>query len=339
MEKTDKVLGISMGDPGGVGPEIILKSFLEMGNEIPFIVIGDFSVLNLCKEKLFPNENINLNIIKSIEECIFGNKTLNVCDLNIIDINRFEIGKISKNNGYASFKYIEKAIQMAINKEISGVVTAPINKESINLAGYNFSGHTEIFAYYTNIEDYVMLLYDEKLKISHVSTHVALLDCILNLKKERILKVLELSEKFLNQVGIKSPKIAVSGINPHASENGLFGKEENEVIIPSINEYILKSKGKVSGPESPDTVFLKASEGKYDLVVAMYHDQGHIPMKMLGFDNGVNITLGLPIVRTSVDHGTAFDISWKKIASNNSLNEAIKIGYKLSFVKNRGGDF
>lgn len=330
MEKIDKILGVSMGDPSGVGPEIILKSFLEIRNEIPFIVIGDFSVLNMCKEKLFYGEDIQLNKIKAVDESIFDSRTLNIYDLNIIDINEFEIGKVSKESGHASFKYIERAIKMAINKETSGVVTAPINKEAINLAGHKFSGHTEIFAHYTNTKDYAMLLYDKKLKISHVSTHVALLDSILNLKKDRILKVLELSEKFLKQIDVNIPRIAVSGINPHASENGMFGKEENNIIIPAINEYILKSKAKIIGPEPPDTVFLKASEGKYDLVIAMYHDQGHIPMKMLGFDSGVNITLGLPIIRTSVDHGTAFDISWKKIASNNSLNEAIKIGYKLS---------
>lgn len=333
MNKIDKVLGISMGDPSGIGPEIILKSFLEIRDKIPFVIIGDFSVLNLCKEKLFWKENINLNIIQTIDEAIFNNNTLNIYDLNIIDINKFEIGKVSKESGDASFKYIEKAIKMAITQEISGVVTAPINKEAINLAGYKFSGHTEIFAHFTNTKDYAMLLYDKKLKVSHVSTHVALLDSILNLKKERILKVLELSEKFLNQIDIKSPKIAISGINPHASEHGIFGKEEEEIIIPSINEYILKTDAKIIGPEPPDTVFLKASEGKYDLVIAMYHDQGHIPMKMLGFDSGVNITLGLPIIRTSVDHGTAFDISWKKVASNNSLNRAIEIGYKLSLNK------
>lgn len=333
MKKIDRILGISMGDPSGVGPEIILKSFLELRNEIPVVIIGDFSVLNICKEKLFNKEDIILNKITAIDEFIFDSKTLNIYDLNIIDIQKFEIGKVSKESGHASFKYIEKAIKMAINKEISGVVTAPINKEAINLAGHKFSGHTEIFAHYTQIKDYAMLLYDDKLKVSHVSTHVALLDCILNLKKDRILKVLELSENFLRQINIKSPKIAVSGINPHASENGMFGKEENDIIIPSINEYSLKSSAEIIGPEPPDTVFLKASEGKYDLVIAMYHDQGHIPMKMLGFDSGVNITLGLPIIRTSVDHGTAFDISWKKIASNNSLNEAIKIGYKLSLFK------
>lgn len=333
MKKTDKILGISMGDLSGVGPEIILKSFLEFRNEIPFVIIGDFSVLNMCKEKLFNEENIMLNKIKAINESIFDNKTLNIYDLNIIDINRFEIGKVSKESGHASFKYIEKAIIMALNKELSGVVTAPINKEAINLAGHKFSGHTEIFAHYTKVKDYAMLLYDKRLKVSHVSTHVALLDCILNLKKDRILKVLELSENFLRQINIKTPRIAVSGINPHASENGMFGKEESTIIIPSIKEYSLKSCAEIVGPEPPDTVFLKASEGKYDLVIAMYHDQSHIPMKMLGFDSGVNITLGLPITRTSVDHGTAFDISWKKIASNNSLNEAIKIGYKLSLFK------
>jgi 4-hydroxythreonine-4-phosphate dehydrogenase len=216
-----------------------------------------------------------------------------------------------------------------MNKDIDAIVTAPLNKEAMHSAGHNYPGHTEILASLSGTEDYAMLLYDKKLRVIHVSTHVSLLEAITGLKRERIEKVIELANGIMKSLRVVEPRIAVAGINPHAGENGLFGNEEINEIIPAIKR--MKEKGiNVEGPCPPDTVFLQAVGGKYDIVVAMYHDQGHIPLKLLGFNTGVNVTVGLPFVRTSVDHGTAFEIAWQGKADENSMVEAIKLSIKLS---------
>ena len=326
---TENLIGISMGDPSGVGPEIILKS-LEKLNPSDFLVIGDYSVLELMREKL-KYEKYKINKINNIDEFIDDLNTINILDMNLIDISNFEVGKVNANSGNAAFRYVVKAIELAKDGYIKAVVTAPINKEAMNLAGHKYAGHTEIFASYTDTKDYAMILSDEKLKVIHASTHVALRDAIDNLRPERINNVLELAYDFMKKIGVDRPKIAVAGINPHASENGMFGTEESNVIIPGIYSFLEnKYDCEVIGPVPPDTVFLKAYKGEYDIVVAMYHDQGHIPLKMLGFDTGVNVTAGLPIIRTSVDHGTAFDIAWKGIADCTSMLSAIELAKKMS---------
>lgn len=321
-------IGITMGDPAGVGPEIILKAFknnhFKKTNRI--IIIGDLKVLKKANEKL--NFSVSFNKLDDnlIDEYQTGK--LNVINLNNVDIKNLIPGKISKNAGKAAVEFVLKAIDLAMNNKIDAVVTAPINKKAIQTAGFKYPGHTEIFAEKTGTKDYAMMLYSDKLNVVHVSTHMSLLNACKSLKKERIEKVIRLANNSLKRLGIDNPRIAVAGLNPHAGEQGLFGKEEINEIKPAVDNA--KKNGiNVYGPIPPDTVFVKTVEGKYDIVVVMYHDQGHIPVKLLGFDSGVNVTLGLPIIRTSVDHGTAFDIAWEGKAYDTSLVKAVEIAEKM----------
>jgi len=322
-------IGITMGDPSGIGPEIILKSFKEdVINKSRIIVIGDYDVMvavhNMLKIKSF-----KLNRVRNTVDCHFTPGILNILDLGLIDINKFHPGSVQAVSGQAAFECIRKGIEMAKNNYINAIVTAPINKEALHLAGHIYPGHTEILASLTDTKDYAMLLHDEKLCVIHVSTHISLLEAITGLRRERIEKVIELGNEAMLKLRKKKPVIAVAGINPHAGENGLFGNEELREIIPAIRN--MRARGiNIEGPFSPDTIFLQAMKGKYDLVVAMYHDQGHIPLKLIGFDSGVNVTLGLPFVRTSVDHGTAFDIAWQGKANEKSMVESIKLSKRLA---------
>jgi len=245
--------------------------------------------------------------------------------------------------GHAAFVSIRKAIDLAMAGEVDATVTAPLNKEALNLAGHHFDGHTEIYATFTHTKKYAMLLADEFLRVIHVSTHVPLRKACDLVRKERIMEVTELIDDACRQFGIDNPRIGIAGLNPHSSDNGLFGDEEALEIIPAVEE--LKSRGfLVEGPVPPDTLFAKAKCGQYDGCVAMYHDQGHIPFKVVGFNwnkqtgkmesvKGVNITLGLPIIRVSVDHGTAFDVAGKGIASEDAL--LLSIDYATKMAVNR----
>ena len=319
MEK----IGITLGDIAGVGPEITLKVIDKYINEC--IVYGSFDILDYYNNKY--NYKFNLNKINDVSE--FKDGYVNVIDPLPISINEFEIGKLSPECGKRAYLYVEAAVKDALNSKIASIVTCPLNKEALHLGGYNFDGHTEILATLTNTKSYSMLLWSDKLKTIHVSTHVSLLNAIKSCKKDRIIDVCKLAYNTLLQAKYDNPRIAIAGLNPHAGENGLFGDEEIKEIIPAIKE--LKDQGiNVSGPIAPDTVFLRCLKGEYDLVVAMYHDQGHIPLKLLDFDGGVNVSVGLPIIRTSVDHGTAFDIAGTNKANEYSLIQAINLAKKLS---------
>ncbi len=329
MKTCKPLIAITMGDPAGIGPEIILKSFeLPAIRNKRLVVIGDFNIMeSACR--LLKITSFKLKRIHILKECSFLPGVLNILDLDLVDMNKFVPAIVNSISGDAAFKSVRKAVELANKKEIDAIVTAPLNKEAIHLAGYNYPGHTEILASLSGTSDYAMLLYSKKLKVIHVSTHVSLLEAIRRLNKERIEKVTGLAYNFMKQLKPGKIKIAVAGINPHAGENGLFGDEEIREIIPAVKR--LKEKGiDVEGPVPPDTVFLQAVAGKYDVVVAMYHDQGHIPLKLLGFNNGVNVTVGLPFIRTSVDHGTAFEIAWQGKADNSSMVEAIKLAAKIS---------
>jgi 4-hydroxythreonine-4-phosphate dehydrogenase len=318
-----------MGDPSGIGPEIILKSFsdAEISNS-RIVVIGDFNIMKSAYDML-KISSFRLNRTDEISDCIFGNEVLNILDLGLMETSQLLTGKVNAASGSAAFESLKKAIGLANNKDIDAIATAPLNKEAIHLAGHNYAGHTEILAELTNTRDYAMLLHDKKLSVIHVSTHISLLEAVTALKRERIEKVIQLAEYSMKRLLGRSPAIAVAGLNPHAGENGLFGDEEIREIIPAIKN--MKAKGfNVEGPVPPDTVFLKAVNGMYDIVVAMYHDQGHIPLKLLGFSTGVNITVGLPFIRTSVDHGTAFEIAWTGKSSEESMIQAIKLAVKLA---------
>ncbi len=310
-----------MGDVAGVGPEIILKVIKDYPEAI---VYGSFDVLSYYNTKY--EYNFDVVKINSPEE--YDESKVNVIDPLPISMNEFEVGVVSPECGKRSCLYCEKAISDAMDKKIGAVITCPLNKEALHLGGYNYDGHTEIFAKLTDTKEYGMLLWSDKLKTIHNTTHCSLKTAIERCKKDRIISKTLLAYNTLKQAGYEDPRIAIAGLNPHAGENGLFGDEEIKEIIPAVEE--LKKMGlNIDGPVAPDTVFLKCYKGQYDVVVAMYHDQGHIPLKMMDFDGGVNMTVGLPIIRTSVDHGTAFDIAGKNIANKKSLIEAIEAAKRL----------
>ena len=337
------ILAITMGDPAGIGPEIIVKALnnQETYEKCRPLVTGDASVMEWAVRQLGTEQKIN--IIHSVGEALFEFGTIDVYDLQCVDMTVFEPGVVSPQCGNAAFVSIIKAIELAMADEVDGTVTAPLNKEALHKGGHNFDGHTEIYAHFTGTKKYAMLLADKFMRVIHVSTHVSLREACDRVKKDRIIEVTELINDACRQFGFENPHIGIAGLNPHASDNGLFGWEEEKEIIPAVNE--LKARGyNVDGPVPPDTLFAKARCGKYDGCVAMYHDQGHIPFKVVGFSwnketgkmdsaQGVNITLGLPIIRVSVDHGTAFDVAGKGIASEEAM--LLSIDYATRMAVNR----
>ncbi|NLK88749.1 MAG: 4-hydroxythreonine-4-phosphate dehydrogenase PdxA [Clostridiaceae bacterium] len=341
----EKIIGITMGDASGVGPEIIVKALsdAQIYDRCKPVVFGDRKPL--LDAIHFTDSSLKLNVIEQPEDALSRFGVIDLIDFGIITAGKWQYKKVCKISGEASFQYILKSIEMALDNRIQAVVTGPINKESINLAGHHFSGHTEIFAHYTGCHEYAMMLISQSLKVIHVTTHVSLrqaCDIILR-NPNRIESTIRLAKLGMKQLGVDSPRIAVAGLNPHSSENELFGKEETESIIPAITNCFNQGID-VTGPIPPDTVFVKASAGLYDIVVAMYHDQGHIPIKLSGFRidpetgqyttmSGVNTSIGLPVIRTSVDHGTAFDIAGEGRASCNSMVEAIEMA--LLMAKNK----
>ncbi len=331
-----------MGDPAGIGPEITLKALknAEVYDRCRPMVVGDAGVMKAALS--FLPFTLNIHPIHSVEEALFTPGTVDVYDLANVDLSGLVYGQVSAMCGHAAFEAVRENIALAMEGKVDATVTAPINKEAIHVAGHNFSGHTEIYAHYTGTKNYAMLLADDSLRVIHVSTHVSLREACDRATKQRVLDCIGLLNDACCRFGIAKPHLAVAGLNPHSGENGLFGREEIEQIIPAIEEA--KAKGfDVEGPVPPDTIFAKAVQGKFDGCVAMYHDQGHIPFKLVGFKwnnekqkmdsvKGVNITLGLPIIRTSVDHGTAFEIAGKGIASEDAM--LISIDYALKMALN-----
>lgn len=324
------IIGITMGDPAGVGPEVIVKSLQEQEiyQDAHPIVIGDAKILQRAAKDL----NLTISIApKKLEDDLtqtsFGE--IACVDLDLVPED-LAVGEVSPVAGDAAFQYLEAAIQLANENKIQAICTAPLNKEALQKGGHMYPGHTEILADLTNTEDFSMMLSSPKLKVIHVTTHIGLLDAIQKIQPERVLNVIKMADKTLKDSGIAQPKIGVCGINPHAGENGLFGYgEEEEKIIPAVQ--LAKEQGiEVEGPLPADTLFFRAQRGDFDIVVAMYHDQGHGPIKVLGLEAGVNITVGLPIIRTSVDHGTAFDIAGKGIVDEGSMLEALRQAIELA---------
>lgn len=332
------IIGISMGDPAGIGPEIIVKSLTnpEVYNRCKPIVIGVAAVFEKTIELL--NCSCKLNIVSTVLEANFKFGTIDLLEPTSME-KLPAYGKVSASAGSVAFASVIKLIELAKRNEVDATVTAPINKEALHLAGHNFSGHTEIYAHYTGTSKYAMLLVHNNLRVIHVTTHVSLRQACDLVKKDRILEVVQLLHEACRSFGIARPKIGIAGLNPHSSDNGLFGWEEEREIIPAIEEG-LKSGFDLEGPVPSDTLFSKALGGQYDGCVAMYHDQGHIPFKLTGFKwnekkkrmdvTGVNITLGLPVIRVSVDHGTAFDLAGKGIASEDALLLSIDYAVKMS---------
>ncbi len=338
------IIGITMGDPAGIGPEIAVKTLSkkEVYEISKPIVIGDYGVMKHASESI-TKLYLPIKPVESVKDANFKHGEINVLDLKNVNLEKLVHGKVDAMCGKASFEYIRKVIELALNKEVDATVTGPIHKEAINKAGYHYAGHTEIYAKLTKTKSYAMMLAEGDFRVAHVSTHVSLRKACSRVKKRRVLEVIKLADDAVKSLGIKNPKIGVAGLNPHSGEGGLFGNEEIKGIMPAV-EGAKKLGINVEGPIPPDTIFPKAKSGLYDIVVAMYHDQGHIPLKMAGFVwdegrgqwanvSGVNVTLGLPIIRTSVDHGVAFGKAGKGKASPDSLIEAVKTAVQMSYSK------
>lgn len=340
------IIGITMGDPASIGPEISVKALCheDLYDRARPIIIGDACVMERAARILGVDDS-KIHMVKSVDEARFVPGTIDVLDLGLIDADRLVYGKVSALAGEAAFQYVIMAIDLAERGIVDATVTNALNKEAINLAGHHYSGHTEIYAEYTRTKHYTMMLAHENLRVVHVSTHVSLREACERVKEGRVLEVIRIAHEACRRLGIAEPRIGVAGLNPHSGENGLFGREEIDEIIPAIAEA--REEGMtVEGPVPPDTVFSKAIGGWYDIVVAMYHDQGHIPVKVKGFvyDTahqkwqavaGVNITLGLPIIRTSVDHGTAFDQAGSGQADELSLLNAIDYAVRMAQERRR----
>ena len=334
------ILGISVGDPGGIGPEISAKALdrEDIYDLCRPLVVAD----NRFMEDVlgFTDVDLKLNPIQHVRDAVFQHGTIDVLDLGNMPVNRLRYKEVTADQGKASFEYVARVIELALNKEIDGTVTGPINKAAINAAGHHYAGHTEIYATLTGTRDYSMMLSHGNFRVTHISTHVSLRQACDLVKKERVARVIDLTHDALKNFGLSRPRIGVAGLNPHCGEEGMFGHEDDEEIKPAVE--LCREKGyDVEGPIPADTVFSKMRGGMYDAVVVMYHDQGHIPMKFFGFQydqktgqwgemSGVNVTLGLPIVRTSVDHGTAFGKAGEGRANPQSMIEAIKLGALLA---------
>lgn len=322
------IFALTLGDPAGIGPEITIKALTSGEITFPVVVIGDLAVLQNAARilKLEPVFH-SVSDLKDYRE-----SAINVLDLKIISSDQYKLATAQPLCGKASFLYIQKAIDLAIKGQVDAVITNPINKESLHMAEINFPGHTEIFAHRTKTEDYSMLFLLRNVGVAHVTTHCSVKEAIGLISKQRVLKNIILLEKAMKRLGVRSPRIAVGGLNPHAGENGLFGDEEIIHINPAIKQA-LEEGINVSGPYPPDTVFMRAFKGEFDGIVSMLHDHGFVALKSMDFEHGVNITIGLPIIRTSVGHGTAYDLAGKGIASDESLKAALRAAWLL--YKNR----
>ncbi len=319
-----KKLAITIGDPGGIGPEVAVKALGVVSAECLPVVVGDQSVI----EEALNTSAVSLKIRKITDAGeAFPSSDVLWC-IDPCSLSAFRKGKPDGENGAASVGYIRKAVGLAMEKKVDGLVTAPISKEALKLAGYPWPGHTEMLGEFTGTREYAMMLVGGPLRVILVTIHTALKKVPGLITKEKVLETLRLSKKACDMLGIERPRIAVAGLNPHAGEAGILGTEEKEEITPAIEAA--KGMGiAAEGPYPPDVVFRKAYEGNVDLVVCMYHDQGLIPLKMIAFDKGVNATVGLPIIRTSPDHGTAYDIAWKGIADPSSMIEAMRLAIRL----------
>jgi 4-hydroxythreonine-4-phosphate dehydrogenase len=333
------IIGITMGDPSGIGPEIIIKALADrrIYKLCKPVVLGDPDTLAFYIEK-FQGELISLNEVSDILEAKGMPGQLDLISLSRLKPEHFIPGKPATDGGKAMVKYIITAVDMALKGQLSAMVTCPINKALMNEAGYPFEGHTQLISQLTGTADYVMMLAGARLRVTLVTIHCALKDVPYKITRENILKTIRITHEALkDDFGIERPRIAVAALNPHAGESGLFGTEEREIISPAVNGA--KKEGiDVSGPLPADSLYPRAASGGFDAVVNMYHDQGLIPLKLLHFSDGVNITLGLPIIRTSVDHGTAYDIAGKGIADPASLKAAIAMAAEMAGNRGRKTD-
>lgn len=319
-----KKLAITIGDPGGIGPEVAVKALPGISGECLPIIVGALPVI----EEAVSTSGSPLRIKKITDAGeAFPSSDLLWC-IDTGSLRAFRKGIPDKENGAACVSYIRKGVELAMERKVDALVTAPVSKEALKLAGFPWPGHTEMLGEFTGAREYAMMLAGGPLKVILVTIHTSLRSVPDLVTKENVLRTIRLAKKACDMLDIKGPRIAVAGLNPHAGESGIFGGEEINEIIPAINAA--KKEGiTVEGPFPPDTIFHKAYKGDVDMVVCMYHDQGLIPLKMIAFDRGVNVTVGLPIIRTSPDHGTAYDIAWKGIADPSSMIEAMRLALRL----------
>ena len=323
-------IAITMGDPCGIGPEIIAKLYTDVAALPPTLVLGDEGMIQRAIQLLaLP---LNVKVIGSPEDFQSMPGMVNVISLSRLPED-IPFGQLDARAGKAAYDYIRAGIDLALQKRIRAIVTAPINKEALRMAGFHYPGHTEILADFSGTKEFAMMLMNDDLRVILVTIHVSLREAIEQLTLEAELRTIRLAHRAMTQLGIAQPRIAVAGLNPHAGEHGLFGDEDEAIVRPAVEQA--RAEGiEASGPWPGDTIFMHARQGRFDIVVAQYHDQGLIPVKYLGVDEGVNVTVGLPFVRTSVDHGTAFDIAGTGKASEASLRVAVEQAALLARSKN-----
>jgi 4-hydroxythreonine-4-phosphate dehydrogenase len=326
-------VAVTMGDGAGVGPEVVVGALVdpEIATLCRPIVIGDAQRLRAAAEIL--GVDAEIVTVESVEDAVFAPRRVNVIDLGLLPAD-LPWGKLSPVAGHAAYEYIRVASELAMEGRVQAICTAPLNKEALHAGGHVFPGHTELLAHLTGTEEVSMMLNSPRIRVIHVTTHIGLIDAVAKIEPGLVERTVRRGHEALVRAGIPAPRIAVCGINPHAGENGLFGYgEEEEKIVPAIER--LQADGiDARGPLPADTVFFVAGRGDYDLVVAMYHDQGHGPVKVLGIEAGVNITVGLPVIRTSVDHGTAFDIAGTGKVEVGSMVEALRQAAQMASSPN-----
>jgi 4-hydroxythreonine-4-phosphate dehydrogenase len=328
-----------MGDPAGIGPEVAVRAAPQVGSFARILVVGDADVLRTVVDAL----DLSLTV-RAVDPTEVGDPdpaVLPVFDCDNVDAAALEWGALRREYGAASLTYVERAVELATAGAVDAIATAPINKRATRKAGSDHAGHTGLLAERTGTEDYAMMLVEDDLRVTHVSTHVPLREACDLVTADRVATTIRLTDAALRDLGIDDPAVAVAGLNPHAGEGGLLGEADDDEVAPAV--ATARAAGiDVTGPVSPDTVYVRAARGEFDCVVSMYHDQGHIPVKLLGFDedgvSGVNVTVGLPIVRTSVDHGTAFDIAGEWVASERSMVDAVRVATDMARPSTAGRD-
>jgi len=333
MTDSQPIVGVTMGDPAGIGPEVIVKAYRQLLDSGRPIVVGDGDVLVAAAE--ICESDLTVERVETVTDAQFDPDAIPVLDLN--NVGTLIRGEVREEYGVASLEYIERAIELAQAGTIDGITTAPINKQATKLAGSTYAGHTGMLADRTDTNEYAMMLIESELRVTHVSTHVPLMEACEQVTTSSVLGTIRLTADALADLGVEEPIVGVAGLNPHASDGGLLGDTEATEIRPAVEQAQEEGIDAV-GPESPDTVYVRAAQGEFDCVVSMYHDQGHIPIKMLGFSSGqavsgVNVTIGLPIIRTSVDHGTAFDIAGTEVASEQSLLDAFDAAVEMAHAQ------
>jgi 4-hydroxythreonine-4-phosphate dehydrogenase len=326
--KTKPIIVITIGDAAGVGPEVVVKALST--KEIfhlcrPFVIGESATLLRIAKTI---GKNIHLHVVTSSDQTMGEYGTIDILDMHNLDGEHIAFGRISAECGKASMEYIATAARLALDGKVNAIVTAPINKEATSLAGYSDIGHLEYLARLTGVTEYATMLVSGNLRVVHLTTHNSLAEACSRVKKDLIVSRLKLTDSSFRKWGFQHPRLGVAALNPHGGEGGLMGKEEIDEIIPAIKEAI-DTGIDARGPFPADSIFTRAIAGEFDAVLAMYHDQGHIPIKVFGFEKSVSVALGLPFVRTSVDHGTAFDIAGMGIASSQSMEEAIRVAISL----------